>query len=531
MQGTLLLDVVIRKSSSILQLLSSEDQSLLVWWDSLLVLDLCLDILNGVRWLNLKSDGLASQGLDKDLHTSSEPKDQMQGALLLDVVIGEGSSILKLLSSEDQPLLVWGNSFLILDLGFYVLNGIRRFNLQSDGLASQSLDKDLHTSSQSENKMESAFLLNVVVREGSSIFQLLSSKDQSLLIWGNSFLILDLGFDVLNGIRWFNLQGNGLTSQGLDEDLHTSSQSKNQMQSTFLLDVVIGEGSSIFQLLSGKDQSLLIWGNSFLILDLSLDILNGVGWFDLKGDGFASESLDKDLHTSSQSENQMQGTLLLDVVVGEGSSILELLSSKDQSLLVWRNSFLVLDLGLDILNGVRWFNLKGDGLSSQSLDEDLHTSSQSKNQMQGAFLLDIVIGKGSSIFQLLSSKDQSLLIWGNSFLVLDLGFDVLDGVRRFNLQGDGLASEGLDEDLHTSSQSKHKMEGAFLLDVVIGKSSSVLELLSSEDQPLLVWGNAFLILNLGLHVLNGIRGLDLKSDGFPSKGLNEDLHIETFFVL
>merc|ERR1719322_2322737 len=111
-------------SSSILQLLSSEDQSLLVWWDSLLVLDLCLDILNGVRWLNLKSDGLASQGLDEDLHTSSEPKDQMQGALLLDVVIREGSSIFKLLSSEDQPLLVWGNAFLILDLGLDVLNGV-----------------------------------------------------------------------------------------------------------------------------------------------------------------------------------------------------------------------------------------------------------------------------------------------------------------------------------------------------------------------------------------------------------------------
>merc|ERR1712227_538214 len=108
----------------------------------------------------------------------------------------------------------------------------------------------------------------------------------------------------------------------------------------------------------------------------------------------------------------MQGTLLLDVVIGEGSSIFQLLSSKDQSLLILRNSFLVLDLGLDILNGVRWFNLKGDGLASQCLDEDLHTSSQSENQMQGTFLLDIVIREGSSIFQLLSSEDQSLLIWG-----------------------------------------------------------------------------------------------------------------------
>merc|ERR1711963_1298970 len=105
--------------------------------------------------------------------------------------------------------------------------------------------------------------------------------------------------------------------------------------------------------------------------------------------------------------------------------------------------------------------------------------------MQSTFLLDVVIGEGSSILQLLSSKDQSLLIWGNSFLVLDLGLDILNRVRRLNLKGDGLTSQGLDEDLHTSSQSENKMESAFLLDVVIGEGSSVLELLSSKDQPLL----------------------------------------------
>lgn len=34
-------------------------------------------------------------------------------------------------------------------------------------------------------------------------------------------------------------------------------------------------------------------------------------------------------------------------------------------------------------------------------------------------------------------------------LVLDLGFDVIDGVRGLDLQRDGLASEGLNEDLHS----------------------------------------------------------------------------------
>ena len=33
-------------------------------------------------------------------------------------------------------------------------------------------------------------------------------------------------------------------------------------------------------------------------------------------------------------------------------------------------------------------------------------------------------------------------------LVLDLGLDIVDGVRGLNLEGDGLAREGLDENLH-----------------------------------------------------------------------------------
>jgi len=34
------------------------------------------------------------------------------------------------------------------------------------------------------------------------------------------FLILDLGFDVINGVGRFDLEGNGLSGEGLDKDLH-----------------------------------------------------------------------------------------------------------------------------------------------------------------------------------------------------------------------------------------------------------------------------------------------------------------------
>ena len=60
---------------------------------------------------------------------------------------------------------------------------------------------------------------------------MLSGEDESLLIWGNSFLILDLGFDVLNSVCWFDIKGDGLTSKSLNEDLHTTSKSEDKMES------------------------------------------------------------------------------------------------------------------------------------------------------------------------------------------------------------------------------------------------------------------------------------------------------------
>ena len=48
--------------------------------------------------------------------------------------------------------------------------------------------------------------------------------------------------------------------------------------------------------------------------------------------------------------------------------------------------------------------------------------------------------------------------------------------------------------------------------------------------PLLIRRNAFLILDLGFHILDGVTGLHLKGDGLPSQGLHEDLHVEASTV-
>ena len=60
------------------------------------------------------------------------------------------------------------------------------------------------------------------------------------------------------------------------------------------------------------------------------------------------------------------------------------------------------------------------------------------------------------------------------------------------------------------------MESGFFLNVVIGESAAVLQLFAGKDETLLVWRNAFLILDLRLYVINGIAGLDLESDGLAS---------------
>ena len=304
--------------------------------------------------------------------STSESQYKMEGWLLLDVVIWKSSSVLKLLSSEDKSLLIWWNSFLILDFGFDILNGVSWLNIKGDGFTSESLDENLHSSSKSEYQMESGFFLDVVVRKCSSIFKLLSSKYKSLLIWWNSFLILNFSFYIFNGVCWLNIKSNGFSSKSLDEDLHTSSKSEDQVESGFLLNVVVWKSSSIFKLLSSKDKSLLIWWDSFLILDFSFYILNGVSWFDIKGDCLSSKSLDEDLHTSSKSENEMESWLFLNVVIGEGSAVLELLSGEDESLLIWWDTFFVLDLSLNVFNGVCWLNIKGDCFTCECFDENLH---------------------------------------------------------------------------------------------------------------------------------------------------------------
>jgi hypothetical protein len=95
----------------------------------------------------------------------------------------------------------------------------------------------------------------------------------------------------------------------------------------------------------------------------------------------------------------------------------------------------------------------------------LGSTTKAEDQVESGLLLDVVVGEGAAVLKLLSGEDQTLLVRGNALLVcrilaegsgrrarlphtLNLGLDIVDGVRRLHLEGDSLTREGLDEDLH-----------------------------------------------------------------------------------
>ena len=150
-QSALFLNIVIRKSSPILKLLASKDEALLVRWNALLVLNLRLHVVNCIGGFDLKGDCLPSKSLDENLHTTAKTQNEVEGGLLLNVIIRECAAVLKLLASEDQALLVGRNALLVLDLGLHVVDCVRRFDFEGDRLAGESLDKNLHAAAETED--------------------------------------------------------------------------------------------------------------------------------------------------------------------------------------------------------------------------------------------------------------------------------------------------------------------------------------------------------------------------------------------
>ena len=78
-----------------------------------------------------------------------------------------------------------------------------------------------------------------------------------------------ISLDVIDSVRRLDFQSDGLTCEpeGLNKNLHASTKTTDKVKRTdkvksrFLLNVVFRLGMTIFELVSGEDQALLV-GNS-----------------------------------------------------------------------------------------------------------------------------------------------------------------------------------------------------------------------------------------------------------------------------
>ena len=95
--------------------------------------------------------------------------------------------------------------FQIFDISKYSENGLRRFIII-------------------DNSFSNWILYSKILKKIS--YQLLSGKNQPLLIRRNPFLVLNLGLNVLNGIGCLNLEGDGLSGKSFHENLHFSWKKK-----------------------------------------------------------------------------------------------------------------------------------------------------------------------------------------------------------------------------------------------------------------------------------------------------------------
>lgn len=100
---------------------------MLIRADTLLVLDLGIRIVNIVGIFQVQSNRLPGQDLHKYLYATPETQRQLKGELFMDVVFRKGSAIVELFASKDEPLLVRGDAFLVLDLRLDVVNSVRAF--------------------------------------------------------------------------------------------------------------------------------------------------------------------------------------------------------------------------------------------------------------------------------------------------------------------------------------------------------------------------------------------------------------------
>src|SRR5579863_10440006 len=88
---------------------------------------------------------------------------KIQSALILDVVVGERTTIFEPCRSEDQTLLVRRNAFLFPDLCLNIVDGVRRHHFQRKRLSAKRLDENTRDTTRTEEKLECRFFPDAIV--------------------------------------------------------------------------------------------------------------------------------------------------------------------------------------------------------------------------------------------------------------------------------------------------------------------------------------------------------------------------------
>ena len=73
--------------------------------------------------------------------------------------------------------------------------------------------------------------------------------------------------------------------------------------------------------------------------------------------------------------------------------------------------------------------------------------------MKCGLLLDVVVGQGAVVLELLASPDEAQVLAWDALLLLDLGLQVVDGVWGPGVQCDSLAIESHHEELHAATKT------------------------------------------------------------------------------
>lgn len=156
-------------------------------------------------------------------------------------------------------------------------------------------------------KVQGRVLLDVVVTKSPNFFELLAKKDRD-------WKVPSLSWKSTSHCRWLSICCTIVlaatmrrccsSTQGVRCGwccyiaLHKPPETANgqQVQRGLLLNVVLAQCTSIFELLCTENQALPVRRETFLVLDFLLDVLDCVGCFHFQCKYLASGSLHQDLH-------------------------------------------------------------------------------------------------------------------------------------------------------------------------------------------------------------------------------------------